>query len=70
MANVSRKLTLSAALAVAIGLSFAATTARAEVIELLDKTKMNGKVIHYYDGVYTIDGGELKFDSTIKAQAG
>ena len=25
------------------------------MIELLDKTKMNGKIIHYYDGVYTIE---------------
>jgi hypothetical protein len=54
MAKASRKLTF-AALAVVIGLF--ATTARAEVIELLDKTKMNGKVIHYYDGVYTIEAG-------------
>ncbi len=29
--------------------------ARAEVIELLDKTKMTGKIIHYYDGVYTVE---------------
>ena len=29
--------------------------ARAEVIELVDKTKMNGKIIHYYDGVYTVE---------------
>ncbi len=32
-----------------------AAPARAEVIELLDKTKMNGKVVHYYDGVFTIE---------------
>ena len=37
--------------------ALAAGTARAEVIELLDKTKMNGKVIHFYDGVYTIEAG-------------
>jgi hypothetical protein len=55
MAKASRKLTISAALAVAAGLL--AGAARAEVIELLDKTKMNGKVIHYYDGVYTIEAG-------------
>jgi hypothetical protein len=55
MAKASRKPIVSAALAVACGLL--ATTARAEVIELLDKTKMNGKVIHYYDGVYTIEAG-------------
>jgi hypothetical protein len=29
--------------------------ARAEVIELVDKTKLNGHIIHYYDGVYSID---------------
>jgi hypothetical protein len=46
---------IPAAIAVAVGLL--AGTARAEVIELLDKTKMNGKVIHFYDGVYTIEAG-------------
>ena len=46
---------IPAAVAVAVGLL--AGTARAEVIELLDKTKMNGKVIHFYDGVYTIEAG-------------
>jgi hypothetical protein len=29
--------------------------AHAEVFELLDKTKMNGKLVHYYDGVFTIE---------------
>jgi hypothetical protein len=29
--------------------------ARAEVIELVDKTKLNGRVVHYYDGVYSIE---------------
>ena len=29
--------------------------ARAEVIELVDKTKMNGKIVHFYDGVYTVE---------------
>jgi hypothetical protein len=29
--------------------------ARAEVIELVDKTKLNGHIVHYYDGVYSID---------------
>ena len=28
--------------------------ARAETIELVDKTKLNAKIIHYYDGVYTV----------------
>jgi hypothetical protein len=35
----------------------AGVPARAEIIELLDKTKMNGKIVHYYDGVYTIETG-------------
>ena len=29
--------------------------ARGEVIELIDKTKMSGKIVHYYDGVYSIE---------------
>lgn len=33
----------------------AAGPARAEVIELLDKTKLSVKIIHFYDGVYTVD---------------
>jgi hypothetical protein len=39
-----------------------ARPARAEVIELLDKTKMNAKIVHYYDGVYTVEaqGGAVK----------
>lgn len=32
-----------------------AADARGEVIELVDKTKMNARVIHYYDGVYTVE---------------
>ena len=39
------------------GLGIGARAARAEVIELVDKTKMNAKIIHYYDGVYTVDAG-------------
>jgi hypothetical protein len=30
-------------------------TARAEVIELVDKTKLNGRIVHYYDGVYSVE---------------
>jgi hypothetical protein len=33
----------------------AARPAHAEVIELVDKTKMNAKLVHYYDGVYTVE---------------
>jgi hypothetical protein len=32
-----------------------AGTARAEVIELVDKTKINAKILHYYDGVYSVE---------------
>jgi hypothetical protein len=30
-------------------------SARAEIIELLDKTKMTVKIAHYYDGVYSVE---------------
>ena len=33
----------------------AARPAHAEVIELLDKTKLNAKIIHFYDGVFTVE---------------
>jgi hypothetical protein len=39
----------------AAGLLLMAMPARAEIIELVDKTKMNGKVVHYYDGLYSIE---------------
>jgi hypothetical protein len=42
-------------LAVAALILAAAAPARAEVIELVDKTKINGKIVHYYDGVYSVD---------------
>jgi hypothetical protein len=29
--------------------------ARAETVELVDKSKLNAKIIHYYDGVYTVE---------------
>jgi hypothetical protein len=32
-----------------------AATARAETVELVDKTKLNAKIIHYYDGIYTVE---------------
>lgn len=39
------------------GLALFATLgpANAEIIELLDKTKMNGKIVHFYDGVYSVE---------------
>jgi hypothetical protein len=39
----------------ALALMSVAAPARAEVIELLDKTKLNAKIIHFYDGVYTVE---------------
>jgi len=42
------------AAALTLALTFAGV-ARAETIELVDKTKLNAKVIHYYDGVYTVE---------------
>jgi hypothetical protein len=39
----------------ALVLTMLAAEARAEVIELVDKTKINGKIIHYYDGVYSVE---------------
>jgi hypothetical protein len=39
----------------AVALAAMAAPARGEVIELLDKTKLNAKIIHFYDGVYTVE---------------
>jgi Domain of unknown function (DUF4878) len=36
-------------------LALGAGLARAETIELVDKTKLNAKVIHYYDGIFTVE---------------
>jgi hypothetical protein len=36
-------------------LALPAGMARGETIELIDKTKLNAKVIHYYDGVFTVE---------------
>jgi hypothetical protein len=43
------------ALALSLVLVAAAGAARAEVIELVDKTKINAKILHYYDGVYSVE---------------
>jgi hypothetical protein len=54
--TVSRRTTAGAAAAVVLAVAtMAAAPARAETIELLDKTKMSAKIIHYYDGVYTVE---------------
>src|SRR6185295_12733237 len=39
----------------AVALLGFSASARAEVIELIDKTKINGKIVHYYDGIYSVD---------------
>jgi hypothetical protein len=42
---------------VGIGLvtSLVAGPARAEIIELVDKTKLNARIVHFYDGVYSVE---------------
>jgi hypothetical protein len=50
--NLSSLLANLLVAAMAVG---AASPARAEVIELLDKTKVNAKIVHFYDGVYTVE---------------
>ena len=52
-----RPLICAGLLAVVAGTATVAapSSARGEIIELLDKTKMSGKIIHYYDGVYSIE---------------
>jgi len=39
----------------ALALAIAGSVARAETIELVDKTKLNAKIVHYYDGVFTVE---------------
>ena len=46
MANAPTRLTILAVAGLVAGGGLHARPARAEVIELLDKTKMNGKVVH------------------------
>src|SRR5205814_7107848 len=45
---------MKAVLAAVLALAFA-SQARAEVIELVDKTKISGKIVHYYDGIYSVE---------------
>src|SRR5215471_11340160 len=40
---------------IAVAIVFAAGAARGETIELADKSRMVAKIIHYYDGVYTVE---------------
>src|SRR6516162_7826777 len=51
---MSRTLTLTLMAAVLAGVA-AAGAARGETIELVDRTKMSAKIIHYYDGIYTVE---------------
>jgi hypothetical protein len=44
-----------------------ALPARAEIIQLLDNTQLNGKVVHYYEGVFAIetsDGQKVELPTT------
>jgi hypothetical protein len=52
--------TLLVALALVLGLGIPAI-ARAEIFQLVDNTRINGDLVHFYDGVLTIKtaGGEL-----------
>jgi hypothetical protein len=43
------------AAALAGSLALWASGAHAETIELVDKTKLNARIIHFYDGVYTVE---------------
>jgi hypothetical protein len=42
-------------LVLAAGTLLATAPARGEIIELVDKTKLNAKIIHFYDGVFTVE---------------
>ncbi len=39
----------------AVVLAGSATTARAEVVQLLDNTQVNCKILHFYDGVFQVE---------------
>lgn len=44
-----------------------AQPARAEIIQLLDNTQMNGKIVHFYDGTFAIetsDGQKIELPTT------
>ncbi len=43
------------AVALLVAMASLAGVARAEVIELVDKTKLSGRIVHYYDGVYSVE---------------
>jgi hypothetical protein len=44
-----------------------AVTARAEVVQLIDNTQLNGKIVHFYDGNFafeTSDGQKIELPTT------
>ncbi len=47
--------TLAVPVLLAAAVLAASVPARAEIVELLDKTKMTVKIVHYYDGMYTVE---------------
>ncbi len=53
MPKLSGRTIVSCLLAVAV--LTLGVSARAEIVELLDKTKMTVKIVHYYDGVYSVE---------------
>ncbi|MCG5054356.1 MAG: DUF4878 domain-containing protein [Myxococcales bacterium] len=57
--NASRPLRLAPCLLVlALGLAGLPALAHAdEIIEMLDKTKVSGEIVHYFDGVFTVKSG-------------
>ena len=50
----------TAACVIALSILGAGAPASAEIIELLDKTKIAGTIEHYYDGVFVIETGGVK----------
>ncbi|MDB4980104.1 MAG: hypothetical protein JWM82_856 [Myxococcales bacterium] len=49
------KIRVLSGVAVLLAAVSVAGVARAEVIELVDKTKLSGRIVHYYDGVYSVE---------------
>ena len=52
---MSMPMSMSRTILAAVAALLLGGAARAEVIELVDKTKLNAKIVHYYDGVYTVE---------------
>jgi hypothetical protein len=58
--SAPRRLLRAAACVIVVSFLGAAASARAEIIELLDRTKIAGTIEHYYDGVFVISTGGVK----------